>query len=209
MASFDKMKLYVAKGAPNPRLVEMYLAEKGLTLPTQEVSIMKGEHKRDAYKKISPLSQVPALDKGDGTYLTETIAICRYFETLHPEPSLFGSDADTIAEIEMWRRRLELLLFINAAFSFRHLHPAMAELESQIQEFGELCKTRTLKMLHWFDRAMEGREFIAADRFSIADIAGLIGMDFAIHAARVPIPDEAKNLQGWHDRLSKRPSAQV
>ncbi len=209
MGDYSAMKLYTTQGAPNPRLVNIYLAEKGISVPKEEVSIMKGEHKTSEYRKKSPLAQVPVLEMEDGTCMTESVAICRYFETLQPDPPLFGTDAKSIAEIEMWRRRLELLLFMPAAFSFRHMHPAMAGLESQIKEWGELSKDRTGKMIGWLNQQMEGRDFIASSGFSIADITGLVAMDFAIHAARVPLPENPPHLKRWHERLSARPSAKA
>ena len=106
------MILYDFIPAPNPRRVRVFLHEKGIEVPTKQIDIMKGEHKKEDYKKLSPLSQIPTLKLDDGTCITESIAICRYFEALHPEPSLMGNNPEEIAVIEMWQRRLELLLMI-------------------------------------------------------------------------------------------------
>ncbi len=201
------MKLYDSKLAPNPRRVRVFLAEKGIDLPIEQVSIMEGEHKKPDYIKVSPLSQVPALELDDGRTITESMAICRYFEALHPDPPLFGRDPVEVATINMWQRRIELLWMGAVAMHFRHCHPAMAALENQNKAWGEDNKKRVLKMMKFFDQQMDGKEFIAGD-FSVADISALCTIDFGF-MARIEIPDDHKNLQAWHDRLSARPSAQA
>ncbi len=203
------MKLYNTKGAPNPRRVLIYLAEKGLTdtIELEEISIMKGEHKQPAYREKSPLGQTPCLVLDDGTSMTESIAICRYLEALHHEPPLFGTKPKQIALIDMWSRRFELSLFIAVAMHFRHTHPAMAELEQQNKEWGLLNKERGIKMMKFVDRSLAGKEFIAGD-YSFADIVGLTTLDFAT-ATGIPIPDELENLSAYHQRLLARPSAKV
>ncbi len=200
------MKLYDTPLAPNPRRVRIFLAEKGIDIPTETVSIMDGEHKQPDYMKISPLAQVPAMELDDGAAMTESIAICRYFEALHPDPPLFGTDALSAAMIEMWQRRVELLWLSTVAMHFRHCHPAMAALENQNKDWGEESKRRAQKMMKFFDQQMADKEFIAGD-FSVADISAICTMDFGF-MARIEIPDDHKNLQAWHDRLSARPSVQ-
>ena len=131
------MKLYTTTLAPNPRRVRIFMEEKGIEIPVQEISIMEGEHKQEEYKKISPSSKVPALELDDGTVITESMAICRYLELLHPEPALFGSSKVEQAKIEMESRRIELELMLPIASAFRHTHPAAAALENpQIEEYG-------------------------------------------------------------------------
>ena len=122
------MKLYLTTGAPNPRRVKIFLAEKGIEVPTKEISIMEQEHKTEEYRKISPSSRVPALVLDDGTVILESMAICKYFELLNPEPSLFGKSELEQALIEMQSRRMELELMMSVAGAFRHLHPAFAKL---------------------------------------------------------------------------------
>ncbi len=200
------MKLYTTAGGPNPRRVEIFAAEKGIQIPSEEVSIMKGEHKLPEYRKISPLSQVPAMTLDDGRILTESVAICRYLEHLHPEPPLFGADAWSQAVVEMWQRRLELLFLLPVAMAFRHQHPAMKQLEHQLPEWGKISHERASKMMVWLDGQLAGKEFIAGDSFSIADITGVVALDFGAAVARLPIPENLKNLASWHKRLSERPS---
>ncbi|MEG9861963.1 MAG: glutathione S-transferase [Parvularculales bacterium] len=202
------MKLYDTTLAVNPRRVRVFLAEKGIEVPMEQVDIMKGEHKTSEYRKISPLSQVPALILDDGQVLTESIAICRYFEGLQPEPNLMGKDALECAIIEMWQRRMELNFMIPVAMYYRHTHPAMAELETQIPEWGEINKERIIKMLSFIDRSIEGRDYIAGDRYTLADIVAMTTIDFA-RFTRTKIPEECNNLTQWYEKVSSRDSAQV
>ena len=169
---------------------------------------MKGEHKKKEYKKASPLSQVPTLELDDGTFITESIAICRYFEALHPEPSLMGDNAEEIAIIEMWQRRFELLLMIGIANTYRHGHPAMAALEDQIKEWSEASRPRVIKMMYWFDKQIEDKEFICLNKFTIADISALVCFDFA-KWPKIEIPSDCINLLNYYERLNSRPSAKA
>ena len=200
------MILYEFAQAPNPRRVRIFLNEKGIDIPTKQVDLMKGEHKKDEYKKMSPLSQVPTLELDDGTYITESIAICRYFEALYPEPNLLGKDPKEIAIIEMWQRRIELLLMIGIANTYRHGHPAMAALEDQVKEWSEASRPRVIKMLHWFEKQMENKEYICLDRYTIADISALVCFDFA-KWPKIDIPDNCNNLKNYYERLNSRASA--
>ena len=202
------MILHESAPAPNPRRVRIFLNEKGIDIATEQIDIMKGEHKKDDYKKMSPLSQVPTLELDDGTYITESIAICRYFEALHPEPNLLGKDPKEIAIVEMWQRRIELLLMMGIANTYRHGHPAMAALENQVKEWSEASRPRVIKMLHWFDKQMENKEYICLDRYTIADISALVCFDFA-KWPQIDIPDDCKNLKSYYERLNSRPSASV
>ena len=200
------MILHEFAPAPNPRRVRIFLNEKGIDIATEQIDIMKGEHKKDDYKKMSPLSQVPTLELDDGTYITESIAICRYFEALNPEPNLLGKDPKEIAIVEMWQRRIELLLMMGIANTYRHGHPAMAALENQVKEWSEASRPRVIKMLHWFDKQMENKEYICLDRYTIADISALVCFDFA-KWPQIDIPDDCKNLKSYYERLNSRPSA--
>jgi glutathione S-transferase len=203
------MKLYDAGRAPNPRRVRIFLAEKGVTVPLVPIDLGKLEHKTPAYIAVNPLQRTPALELDDGSVITESIAICRYFEELHPAPSLFGTDPLERARVEMWQRRLEFGLLGSVAAVFRHLHPAMAEMEvPQVAAWGETNKPRVIEFLRFLDGELEGRAFIAGERFSVADITGLVGLDF-MKPAKIALPDELANVRRWHAALSARPSAQA
>jgi glutathione S-transferase len=203
------MKLYDSKQAPNPRRARIFLAEKGITLPTEQVDIMTLQHKTPEYTAINPLQRMPALVLDDGTVITESIAICRYFEVLQPEPPLFGVGAKEIALVEMWNRRAEINFFANVAAVFRHLHPAMKELEvPQVPAWAEANKPRVAWFLQLLDGELAKREFIASDRYSVADITALVAVDF-LRPAKIPMPEGLTNVQRWHAAVSARPSAKA
>lgn len=201
------MLLYDTKVAPNPRRVRIFLAEKGVTVPTTNVDLGKMEHRSDAYSRVNALQRTPSLVLDDGTTIAKSVAICRYFEELHPEPPLFGVGALGKAMVEMWQRRLELNLMMPTAMVFRHTHPAMAALEvPQIAQVAETNRPRVLDFLAILDAHLAGSRFAAGETYSIADITGLVGMDF-LRLARIQPPPELKNLARWHGELSARPSA--
>ena len=203
------MKLYDSAFAPNARRVRMFLVEKGLAVPTVAIDLGRLEQKSPVYSALNPFQAVPALVLDDGTVIAESIAICRYFEELHPEPSLFGVGPLERAMVEMWQRRLELSLFFPIAQAFRHAHPAMKTMEpQQIREWAEVNKPRALAAMARVDAALRDRPFIAGERFTVADITGLVALDFA-RPARIAIPDELAHLKRWRDALAARPSAKA
>jgi glutathione S-transferase len=201
------MKLYDGGRAPNPRRTRIFLAEKGINLPTQQIDLGALEQMSASYAAINPLKRVPALVLDDGTVITESIAICRYFEALQPEPALFGRDALETARVEMWNRRLELHLLFPISHVFRNTHPAMKAMEvPQVPAWAEANKPRILDFIGIVDRELEGRPFISGDNFTVADITGFISLDF-MKPAKLAVPDELKNLKRWHADLAARPSA--
>jgi glutathione S-transferase len=201
------VKLYDGGRAPNPRRTRIFLAEKGLRVPTQQVDLGNLEQMKPEYAAVNPLKRVPALVLDDGTVLTESVAICRYFEALHPEPPLFGRGALEIARVEMWNRRLELNLLFAVAHVFRHTHPAMKPMEvPQVPAWAEANKPRILDFLGIVNRELENRRFITGDAFTIADITGLVALDF-MKPAKLSVPDELAPVRRWHAELSARPSA--
>ncbi|MBM3553064.1 MAG: glutathione S-transferase [Alphaproteobacteria bacterium] len=200
------MLFYNTPLAPNPRRVRIFLAEKNVTIPTRDVNLLAQEHKKDAYSAVNALEEVPALLLDDGAVLTESVAICRYIESLHPEPPLLGRDAREQAFVEMWQRRVEFRLFAPVAFAFRHSHPALARLESpQRPEFAEFQRPRAQQMMRFLDQELASRRFMASDDFTIADITAIVAMDLA-KLARIDIPDDLANLSRWRTEVSARPS---
>ena len=203
------MKLYDAKGAPNPRRTRIFLAEKGIEVPTEQVDIMAMQHKTPEYAAINPLQRMPALLLDDGTVICESLAICRYFEAVQPEPPLFGQGARDIGLTEMWSRRVENNLFATVAAVFRHLHPAMKEMEvPQVPAWAEANKPRVLEFLKLLDRQLGDNEFIAGARYSIADITAQVTIDF-MKVPKLVVPDELTNVKRWHAAVSARPSARA
>ena len=203
------MRLYDGGRAPNPRRVRIFLKEKGIEIPIAPVDLGAMEHRSDAFAAINPMRRVPALVLDDGTVITESIAICRYFEALKPEPPLFGTGALEIALVEMWQRRIELHLLAGIQQVFRHLHPGMKDHEvPQVAAWGEANKPRVLEFLALLDRELAGRRFAAGDSYSVADITGLIALDF-MRAAKMSVPAEFTHVGRWHAELSARPSAKA
>ena len=203
------MKLYTTLGAPNPRRVDIFLAEKAIQIEREPVDIGKGQHKSDAYGAINPLRQMPTLVFDDGTVLTESVAICRYFEEIQPEPPLFGTNAMDQARVEMWQRRMELVLFRNVANVFRHSHPFMVGIEvPQIAALAETCRPRALEFLAFLDGELATRPFVAGENFTIADITGLVAVEF-MRPARIKLPPGLVNVARWVAAVSARPSARA
>ena len=184
------MKLYDNKMANSPRKVRMFLAEKNITnVEMVEINMMEGEHKTPEYRAIAPNSRIPALQLDDGTVIMESTAICRYLESLHPEPNLFGESPIEIASIEMWQARIFNELMIPLAMGFRHLHPAMSALETQNKEYGETQKNIGIKSLKYFNNVLSESEFVAGDRYTFADIQMITTTDFFIRLNRLNLDD--------------------
>lgn len=203
------MKIFQTRQAPNPRRVRIFLAEKGVEVAYEELDLMKGELKTPEFTKVNSFQRVPVLVLDDGTAIAESMAICRYFEAMKPEPALFGKDALDIAKVEMWNRRVELYLLFPVAQAFRHLHPAMANLEvPQIAAWGDANKPKALETLSVLDEGLGRSRHIAGDAYSVADITALVAIDF-MKPARIQRPDSLKNLARWYDEVSTRPSAKV
>ena len=192
--------------APNPRRVRIFAAEKGIELPTKDVSLIAGEHKAEDYLKINPRGQTPALQLDDGSALSESVAICKYLEGLHPEPNLFGTDMHEAAFVEMWNRRVEMALMSPVGQVWVHTHPFTAAIPWRNAEWGETNRPFAESAFRFFDDSLEGREFIASDRFTISDILLLTTFDFAQFVG-CGAPEDCANLQAWHERVSARPSA--
>lgn len=193
--------------APNPRRVRIFLAEKGIAVPFEQRDLMVGELKGAAFTALNPLQRVPVLILDDGTAISESVAICRYFEEIQPEPPLFGVGPVGRARVEMWQRRAELGLWFHIAQAFRHLHPKMAHLEvPQVPDWGEANKAKALEMMEIFDRHLRGSRFVAGDDYSIADITAMVAIDY-LKPARIAMPVELDGLRRWHGEVSARPSA--
>jgi glutathione S-transferase len=202
------MKLYGAPmPAPNPRRVRIYLAEKGIDLPETPINLMKGEHKSPEHLARNSLGQVPTLELDDGTTISETVAICRYFEEANPEgPSLFGRTAAEKANVEMWVRRIEFRLMTPVGNYWRHAHPRTAALLTQYKDFGESNRAAYASAQAWLDGELAHRPFIAGDAYSMADICALSTVDFATWIG-LELDEKNRNLTAWRERVGERPSA--
>lgn len=201
------MRIIETSRAPNPRRVRVFLAEKGIKVPFEECDMMAGALKSEDFSRLNPWQRVPLLVLDDGRVIAETIAICRYFEELHPTPALFGEGAFGKAEVEMWNRRAELGLFNHIAQVFRHLHPKMAHLEEpQVAAWGEANRGKVRNELARLDQRLASSRFIAGDAYSVADITALVAIDF-MKPAKLEAPIEFAHVMRWHGEVSARPSA--
>ena len=206
------MKLYISSHAPNPRRVNMFIAEKGISgIDTVMVDLMKGEHRSADYLGKNPLGRVPALEFDDGRVLSEARAICTYLEGLHPEPNLMGVDFEERAFIEMADRRMELHLLLETASAARHIHPALAALEQpQFADFGAAQADKMRITARWLDQVLARQEYVAGARFTIADITAFCALEFGRGLLRFRPGDEGMvHLQAWRDRIAARPCAQA
>lgn len=203
------MKILETRAAPNPRRVRIFLAEKGLEVPFEEVDLMQGALRTPQFTALNPLQRVPVLVLDDGTAIAETMAVCRYFEETDPQPALFGAGARGRALVEMWNRRMELGLLMSVVHAFRHLHPAMASLEvPQVAAWGEANKPRVLEVLGIMDDALQRHRFVAGENYSVADITALVAIDF-MKPARIDRPASLKNVARWYAEVAGRPSAKA
>jgi len=203
------MKIYEFTQAPNPRRVRVFLAEKGINnVPFVQVNLATADNTKPEFLKMNPMGRVPVLELDDGTYIAESVAICRYFEEIKPEPRLMGVDAKDKAVVEMWSRRMEFEILSNTAGAFRNTSDFFKGRIPQVKEYGEICRNAAVKRLEWLDTVLADREFIAGPRYTIADITALIGIDFG-RTTGIKIQENQKNLARWHQAVSSRPSAKA
>lgn len=200
------MKLYDGGRAPNPRRVRIFFAEKGVPLPELvAIDIAKREHKTESFTRLNPAQRLPVLELDDGTPIAETMAICRYIESLNPQPALFGAEPREAALVEMWNRRVELGLFASVAAVFRHSHPSMAELEDQVPEWAEANREHIDDHLLLIELQLAANPFLCGDKLTVADITAGIALDF-MKPARIALPEEFVQIRRWYDALTARPS---
>ena len=203
------MKFYNSVG-PNPRMVRMFMAEKGIAMPPlEQIDIMTLGAQTPEFTAQNPMQAVPVLVLDNGHAISESVAICRYFEETNPDPALFGTGPEGRATVEMWSRRMELGLLYRVAQAFRHLHPAMAQLEvPQVKEWGEGNKAKLAGLFEMMDAQLANHEFIAGNAFSIADITAMIAIDF-MKPIKFERPAHLSHLDRWHKSMASRPSAKA
>jgi glutathione S-transferase len=200
------MQLFGAPNpAPNPRRVRIFLAEKGIDLPETPVNLMQREHKSPEHRARNSLGQVPTLVLDDGTAISETVAICRYFDETQPDPPLFGRTPAEKALVDMWVRRVEFVLMMPVGNFWRHAHPRTAALLTQYKDFGESNRETYRNALKWLDRELAEREYVAG-AYSMADICAQTTLDFADWIG-LEAPAEFENVASWRAGIAARPSA--
>jgi glutathione S-transferase len=209
------MKLYDCATAPSPRRVRIFLAEKGLTIPTVQVDLRGGEQFTPAFRAMNPGCTVPVLELDSGAAITDIIAICRYIEELHPEPVLMGRDAEQRALIECWVRRIEWDGIYAVQEAFRNSAPGLERRAlpgplplEQIPALAERGRVRAQHFLAWFDARLADHAFVGGPDFTIADISAMVAVDFATRA-KLDVPDHLLHLKRWYAEVSARPSAKA
>ncbi|MCC2658657.1 MAG: putative Glutathione S-transferase [Panacagrimonas sp.] len=207
------MKFYDCSMAPSPRRVRIFLAEKGVKIDTVQVDLMSGENLKPEFLKINPRGIVPVLQLDDGTCIDEAVPICRYIEELHPDPPLMGTDARSRAVIAMRTRHMEWDGFLSAAEAFRNSTPAFADRgipgQVGVKAIPALAERGRAGLARFFDnleKTLAQSQFIAGDRYTIADITGLCVVDFA-GWMKIQPTDSHPNVQRWYRSVSSRPSA--
>lgn len=210
------MKLYDMIKAPNPRRVRIFLAEKGIEVPREEIDIPGGANLTPDYLAVNPRGVVPTLVLDDGTTIDESIAICRYFEALHPEPNLFGRDPLEVARVEAWQRRGEFEGLFNIAMVFRNTAAPFANRAMpgtnpplpQLPDLAERGRTLTWHFLESLNDRLGQSEFVASDRYTVADITALVAVDFA-KWVQIRVPEAHTNTRRWYEAVAGRPSARA
>lgn len=204
------MRIYETKTAPNARRVRMFLAEKGLLESVEfvQVDIQSGENLSSDYRKRNVTTKIPVMELEDGTCIGESVAICRYFEALHPQPSLMGQTPLEQATIEMWQRRAEFHLLLPVGMCFQHTTGYFKDRMTPVPAYGEVCGKQALEFMATLNAHLASSQYLAGDAFSIADITALCALDFARVVKLRPAP-ESEHLLRWHADVSARPSAKV
>ena len=203
----NPMKLYNHALAPNPRRVRIFAAEKGIELRLADVDLLAGQNRTPEFLAKNSSGGVPLLELDDGSYLSESVAICRYLEGLHPEPNLLGRDLREQADIERWNRRMELELFAAIGRTVQNTSSIFQGRFKQFPEYGEAQRALVYQRLERMDRELNGHKFVAGDRFTIADITALVAIDIGGRLADIKIAPELAHLTRWHETVSSRPSA--
>jgi glutathione S-transferase len=201
------MKLYNLSVAPNPRRVRIFAMEKGIDLTLEEVDILAGQSRTPEFLAKNSSGGVPVLELDDGSHLSESVAICRYLEGLHPEPNLLGRNLREQVEIERWNRRMELELFAAIGRTVQNTCPIFQGRFKQFPEYGEAQRAVVYQRLERMDRELNGQQFVAGDHFTIADITALVAIDIGGRLADIKIAPELANLTRWYNAVSRRPSA--
>ena len=202
------MRIFESHSAPNPRRVRMFLAEKDIQVPYEEVDLVQAVNRAEDFRKKNPLGTVPVLELDNGTCISESVAICLYFEELQPQPPLFGVGAEGRALVEMWNRRMEFNILQPIADAFRQRHDFFKGRIRQLPEYAQVQRLNAEDGLAWLDRELIARRFIAGDGFSIADITAFVAVDFG-RVSKIAIKPDQPNLARWHTEVAARPSAKA
>ena len=202
------MKIYDTKTAPSPRRVRIFLAEKNIPIEYVQVDLQKGENISPQMRAKNPVGKIPILELDDGTCISEGASICLYFEELYPDINLLGNDLLEKANIDMWHRQVELYFFGQVGMCFQHTTGYFKDRMTPVKEYGEVAGKNAIDFLKVLEKRLSESEFIAADRFTIADITAMCAIDFA-RVVSIKMTDEQTNLKRWYKAVSSRPSAKA
>ena len=202
------MKIYDTKTAPSPRRVRIFLAEKNIPMEYVQVDLQKGENISAAMRSKNPMGKIPVLELDDGTCISEGAAICLYFEELYPEVNLLGRTPLEKATIDMWHRQVELYFFGQVGMCFQHSTGYFKDRMTPVKEYGEVAGKIALGFLEVLENRLAESEFVAGDRFTIADITTMCTVDFA-RVVEIKLTDKHPNIQRWYQVVSSRPSAKA
>ncbi|WP_133467874.1 glutathione S-transferase family protein [Paraglaciecola marina] len=202
------MKIYDTKTAPSPRRVRIFLAEKGIPMEYVQVDLQKGENLSPEMRAKNPVGKIPVLELDDGTCISEGASICRYFEEIQPEPCLMGSTPLEKAQIDMWHRQVELYFFGQVGMCFQHSTGYFKDRMTPIKEYGVVAGKNAAGFLKVLEKRLGESEYIAGDRYSIADITALCALDFA-RVVDIKLTEKHPNLKRWYAAVSSRPSAKA
>ena len=200
------MKFYNSMG-PNPRVVRLFMAEKGLDIPRAEVNLMGGENRQEPYLAKNPSGQLPALELDDGVVLAEILPICEYLEDIHPNPPLIGTNAEERAVTRMWTRRIDLNICEPMANGFRFAE-GLRLFQNRVHcipQAADDLKAVAREKLAWLDGLIAGRSYIVGDRFTLADVLLFSFLEFGAQVGQ-PLDPANKNLVAWQARVAARPS---
>jgi glutathione S-transferase len=202
------MKLYSNAFAPSPRRVRMFAAEKGLSIPTVEIDIAAGETQAPAFLAVNEVGETPVLELDDGTRLTESLAICRYLEALHPAPNLLGTTPLEQAQIESLVLQVMFRIYVPTTQAFRHTHRFWQGRVQQLPQYGEQAREQVLAEWRRWDARLAARPFVAGERFTFADIVAFTTLDFGKPSGIRVAPDQ-EHLGRWYAAIAARPSARA
>ncbi|MFT2089645.1 glutathione S-transferase family protein [Paraglaciecola sp. 2405UD69-4] len=202
------MKIYDTKTAPSPRRVRIFLAEKNIPMEYIQVDLQKGENLSAEMRAKNPVGKIPILELDDGNCISEGASICRYFEEIQPEPALMGTTALEKAQIDMWHRQVELYFFGQVGMCFQHSTGYFKDRMTPVKEYGEVAGKNATGFLMVLERRLGESEYIAGDKYSIADITALCALDFA-RVVNIKLTEKHPNLKRWYASVSSRPSAKA
>lgn len=202
------MKIYDTKTAPSPRRVRIFLAEKNIPMKYVQVDLQNGENISPQMRQKNPIGKIPILELEDGTCISEGASICLYFEQLYPDINLLGKNALEKANIDMWHRQVELYFFGQVGMCFQHTTGYFKDRMTPVKEYGDVAGKNAIDFLKVLEKRLSESEFIAADRFTIADITAMCAIDFA-RVVNIKLTDEQTNLKRWYNAVSSRPSAKA